>query len=661
MTRTAPGGGQLFRLLGNLKLRWKLLVVVLPLATVPALVVGSVVGYIATRQAYRGITQTSEADLEHMTQFAIDLLNAHHQQFEVYRQDKKRIVERELATLANLAYNLVESEQRQHRAGRIGLEAARREARKALKSVNIGETGYLYAMTGEGVLTAHVAMEGEDISDQRDESGRHFIREMCAAARASKPGEVLHIVYPWRNAVLGDTHPRRKAVAYRYFREWDWIIAAGGYLEETYEDLAFESKSFEELKARLKSKRVGKTGYLYAITSAGDLRVHIDREGENILEARDEAGRPFIREICEQKSGWIRYPWRNVGDAASRMKIVRYDYFAPWDWIVAAGSYEDEFYAEANLIKGRIFASMAALTTVVMLASTGLVFLAARVLTVPIEEMIAVIRRVKGGRLEERMDARSNDELGELASTFNRMVAIIRRNKEMETTLAQQEKMASLGVLSSGVAHEINNPLGVIMGYAGHLEGKMDPADPNFRYIQEIRRESKRCKGIVQDLLSYARTPQPALEETDLNALLEQISDFAANHMDLHRVSIARDLAPGLPRVPVDPDQIRQVAINLILNAGAAMEAGGTIAVGTALAEGGCVDLVVRDEGCGIAPENLEKVFEPFFTTKARGTGLGLAITKRIVEQHLGRIMVESEVGRGTTVTVRLPLAREEF
>jgi len=653
-------GWQPFRFVHNLRLRWKLLVVVLPLATIPVLVAGTLVGFIATKQAYRGITQTSKDDLEHMSGFAIDLLNSHYQQFEVYQQDRKKNIDRELATLVNLAYNLVESEQRQQRAGRIGLEGAKREASKALKSVNIGETGYLYAMTSTGQLASHVAMEGQNIFDQQDESGRYFIREMCRAALASKPGEVLFIVYPWRNAVLGDKLPRKKAVAYRYFREWDWIVAAGGYLEETYEDVAFEKRSFEQLKESLKSKRVGTSGYIYAMSTKGDLRIHIDREGQNIYDEVDGAGRHFIREMCEKKSGWIRYPWKNVGDAKARMKIVRYEYFAPWDWIVAVGSYEDEFYAEANLIRGRIFWSMAALTTLLILGSTALVFVASRVLTDPIGHMIAVIRKVKGGRLEERMEVRSHDELGELAATFNRMVGIIKRNKEMESTLAQQEKMASLGVLSSGVAHEINNPLGVILGYAGYLEGKMDPADPNFRYIQDIRKESKRCKVIVQDLLSYARTPPPALEETDLNALLEQIVDFAANHMDLHHVSLARDFAPELPRVRVDPDQMRQVAINLILNAGAAMEAGGTITVGTAVSEGGFVDIAVRDEGAGIAPENLEKIFEPFFTTKARGTGLGLAITKRIVEQHHGRIMVESEIGKGTTVTVRLPIEQEE-
>ncbi len=381
----------------NLRLRWKLLLMVLPLATLPVLVAGTLVGFIATNQAYRGITQTSKDDLEHMAGFAIDLLNSHYRQFEVYQQDRKKNVDRELATLVNLAYNLVESEQRQQRAGRIGLEAAKREASKALKSVNVGETGYLYAMTSAGELAAHVAMEGQNIFDQQDESGRYFIREMCRAALASAPGEVLFIVYPWRNAALGDKLPRKKAVAYRYFREWDWIVAAGSYLEETYEDVAFEQRSFEQLKERLKSKRVGTSGYIYAMSTQGDLRIHVDREGQNILDERDGDGRSFIREMCEKKSGWIRYPWKNVGDAKARMKIVRYEYFAPWDWIVAVGSYEDEFYAEANLIKGRIFWSMAALTTLLILGSTGLVFVASRVLTDPIGQMIAVIRKVKGG------------------------------------------------------------------------------------------------------------------------------------------------------------------------------------------------------------------------------------------------------------------------
>ena len=187
----------------------------------------------------------------------------------------------------------------------------------------------------------------------------------------------------------------------------------------------------------------------------------------------------------------------------------------------------------------------------------------------------------------------------------------------------------------------------------------MNPDDPGFKYIQEIKRESKRCKNIVQDLLSYARVPKPTLVETDINALLEQIADFAAHHTDMDAVNIATVFDSRLPWVWVDGDQIRQVAMNLMLNAGAAMPEGGRLVVETALGENGDVKLTFRDSGAGIPPEHLEKIFEPFFTTKARGTGLGLAITKTIVEQHGGRIEVASEVGRGTTVTVHLSVHRE--
>ncbi|MSM40623.1 MAG: HAMP domain-containing protein [Geobacter sp.] len=651
----------LFKFLDNLRLRWKMLVVVMPLVIVPIVLVGAIVGTIASRQAYLGITRTSMDDLQHMATFTTDLLNAHHQQFQVYKRDKQKTLNLELATLVNLSYNLVENEHRQYTSGRLSLAAARQEARKSLRKVNVGETGYIYAMTTNGDLMVHLAREGENVYNERDENGRYFIRIMCEAARQSKPGEVLYIMYPWRNATLGDTHPRRKIVAYRYFREWDWIIAVGSYVDETYEDAAFERNSFEELKAKIRGKKVGDTGYIYCMDSKGTLMIHPFDEGANIFDARDVNGSYFIREMCRNKKGWIRYPWKNKGDRAARMKIVRYEYFKPWDWIVAVGSYEDEFYSEPNKIKGRITTSIVLLTLLVGVIASGMVVLASKVLTDPINRMIEVIRRVKRGRLDERMPEETSDEFGELAAAFNRMTTIIKHNKEMEATLAQQGKMASLGVLSSGVAHEINNPLGVILGYASYLEGKMSPDDPGFKYMHEIKRESKRCKKIVQDLLSYARTPKPVMEPTDINGLLEQIVDFAANHTDMHHVTVRTELCEDLPEIMADGDQIRQVAINLILNAGAAMAGGGSLVVGTALADDGFVDISFRDTGAGIPADNLEKIFEPFFTTKEKGTGLGLAITKQIVEMHHGKVRIDSVVGVGTTVTIRLPREQEEL
>ena len=426
-------------------------------------------------------------------------------------------------------------------------------------------------------------------------------------------------------------------------------------------DASFERKSFAALKESIKAKKVGETGYIYCMDSKGTFTVHPDSEGKNLMDARDLDGRYFIREMCLNKSGWIRYPWKNSTDKAPRMKIVRYEYFEPWDWIVAVGSYEDEFYGEANSIKTRILVSMALLLLVVGVVATALVFRASTIITSPITHMISVIRRVKRGNLDERMAVSGEDELAEMGSAFNRMTDIIRRNKEMEASLAQQGKMASLGVLSSGVAHEINNPLGVILGYAGYIEGKLAEDDPIYRYIHEIKRESKRCKKIVQDLLSYARTPRPTLAFTDLNDLLQQIVDFASNHTDMRGITITTEFSSDLPLVQLDGDQMRQVAINLILNAGGAMPEGGQLTVQTRVVDATTVQILFRDNGCGIPPESLDKIFEPFYTTRERGTGLGLAITRQIIEQHHGEIRIESVVGTGTTVTVTMPIEREEL
>ncbi|TGU70675.1 HAMP domain-containing protein [Geomonas terrae] len=651
----------LFDFINNLKLRWKMVVLVLPLVIIPIFLVGGIIGYISTKQAYLGITQTSKDDLQHMASFTVDLLNSHYQQFQVYKQDKEKSFHDELQTVTELAYNVVKSQQNLQKTGRMDLKTAQREARNALLKVNVGKTGYIYAMDSRGELKVHVAQEGANVFDSRDESGRYFIREMIEKAKRSKPGEILYIVYPWKNAALGDKSLRKKMVAYRYLKEWDWIIAAGGYLEETYEDVAFERRSFEALKEKIKSKKVGKTGYIYAMDTSGNFMIHPTGEGKNFLNATDSNGQHFIKEMCERKNGWIRYPWKNKGDEVPRMKIVRYEYFEPWNWIVAVGSYEEEFYQEANAIKGRILESMVVLTILVSVLAVFMVLLASRVMTEPISRMIEVIRRVKMGRLDETMPVDSEDELGELATAFNRMTKIIKHNKELEANLAQQGKMASLGVLSSGVAHEINNPLGVILGYAAYIEKKLTPEDPNYKFIHEIKRESKRCKKIVQDLLSYARTPQPVLEETNVNDLLEQIVDFAANHTDMHHVTVQKSFDLSLPRVMVDGDQLRQVAINLILNAGAAMQRGGELVVSTAAVEDEWVCLRFRDNGAGISPEHIEKIFEPFFTTKVKGTGLGLAITKQIVEQHHGKIEITSEMGVGTTVEVKLPINRDEY
>jgi two-component system NtrC family sensor kinase len=235
------------------------------------------------------------------------------------------------------------------------------------------------------------------------------------------------------------------------------------------------------------------------------------------------------------------------------------------------------------------------------------------------------------------------------------MSDIVARDMLLEEKLARMEKMASLGVLASGVAHEINNPMGVILGYASHLQGKLDENDANYHFVREIKQESVRCVKIVQNLLNYARAPNLTKVPTDINVLLDQSIDFSAGQTDMHKVALIKEFGRNIPEVHVDRDQLRQVVINLILNAAAAMPQGGELVVATGVQNGSLL-ITFTDSGIGITEDDLKDVFEPFFTTKSKGTGLGLAISRQIVEAHLGTIEIKSVVAAGTTVVVRLPL-----
>jgi two-component system NtrC family sensor kinase len=638
------------------KIRWKLLTITLPLMVLPLVFVGLIAGYIANEQAQVGIVEASRADLEHVGRFTIDLLAAHHRQFEVYKEDKRKLVLRDLETVTRFAYNLVAAQYHQQDAGLLKDSAARQEARRALKGVNIGETGYVYVLDSTGLLHVHPAQEDRNILEARDGEGRYFIKEIIATAKNGKKGEFHTIVYPWRNEVLGEKRSRDKVVVYKYFEPWDWIVAAGGYLEETYEDVGFEREAFRNLVDEIKAIKVGETGYVYAMKTDGTLTIHPFLSGQNLWTERDGAGNHFIRTMCQTRRGWIRYPWKNKSDPEERMKLVYYDYFEPWDWVVAVGSYEDEFYRPATSIGRKILVGVGALTFFVALIAVVLAFLVSKLLTDPIRTLTRAMSEVKRGRLDTRLDVSSDDELGDLARDFNHMIDVLRQNKELEASQGQLEKMASLGVLASEVAHEINNPLGVIMGYAGLVEGRLAQDDPNLEPVQSIKTETRRCKTIVQDLLAFVRVPRPTFMRTDLNTLLDQTIQLAGNMVDLDRITIERSYHPLLPRPLADIDQLRRVILNLILNACDALPDGGTLRLSTRPLGEREIELVFLDSGSGIRPEHLDKVFEPFFSTRRKGTGLGLAISKSIVEQHQGRIRVESEFGKGTTVTVTLPV-----
>ena len=235
---------------------------------------------------------------------------------------------------------------------------------------------------------------------------------------------------------------------------------------------------------------------------------------------------------------------------------------------------------------------------------------------------------------------------------------------QLRSRLRQAEKLSALGELVSGVAHELNNPLTVIRGYAQLLSGREDAVAAS-RELQAITEHAERAARIVQELLTFARERPPAREAVDLNAVLQSVLDLREREMAASGIRVVRQLAPGLPKLQGDPYQLQQVFLNILTNAEQALAEGtgeGLIEVSTTLAADGYVVAAIRDNGPGIPATVADRIFDPFFTTKAdrQGTGLGLSICYGIVNAHGGRIWADSTVGQGATFFVALPATAVE-
>jgi len=248
-----------------------------------------------------------------------------------------------------------------------------------------------------------------------------------------------------------------------------------------------------------------------------------------------------------------------------------------------------------------------------------------------------------------------------LGRSFNHLAETLHRTQE---ELLHKEKLASMGQLAAGVAHEINNPLGSILLFADTLHQEAAETDPRREDLRMIVQETLRCKKIVADLLNFARQQDVLAQECDVHEILEQAIGSVSNQESFEQVRIVRNFASDLPLIQADPSQLLQVFVNLLNNGADAMPQGGTITLATRRIPEQGVEIVVGDTGCGIPEGNLGKLFTPFFTTKpvGKGTGLGLSIVYGIIKMHRGQIGVKSKAGRGTAFTVTLPvtLTRQE-
>ncbi len=295
----------------------------------------------------------------------------------------------------------------------------------------------------------------------------------------------------------------------------------------------------------------------------------------------------------------------------------------------------------------------------------------------PIRAMADAARKIAEGDYSQKVEISSGDEIGFLAGNFNTMVSeLVRAHQElkewgetlerkveqrtaelkaMQAHLIQSEKLAGVGKLAAGVAHEINNPLTCVLTNSSLILEDLPAGDPRREDLQTIVDETLRCRKIVKGLLDFARQTKPQKQDLNLNKVTEDVLALVRNQASFHNITIRTELDPEIPSVLADADQMRQVILNIILNAADAMPQGGALRIRSSFdPTQHQVTLRISDTGPGIPIEIQDKLFEPFFTTKKTGTGLGLAIAYGIMERHKGALKVESSPGHGTTIVVIL-------
>jgi len=269
------------------------------------------------------------------------------------------------------------------------------------------------------------------------------------------------------------------------------------------------------------------------------------------------------------------------------------------------------------------------------------------------------LKHKDGRHIRALVSANLDKGLAEKEATIHFLVKDIERRRQVEEQIAQADKLASIGQLSAGIAHEINNPMGIILGYTQLLLRNEDRGSEKYADLKTIEKHVRNCKSIVEGLLNFARTAKPREDIIRIDQAMDDVLKFIQQHAGLDNIEVRKDYNPAVPQMLLDEKKIKQVFMNLIMNAKHAIGDKGVLCLSTGM-NASCNQVMVRiaDTGYGIEKRNLAQIFDPFFTTKptGEGTGLGLSVSYGIIKNHGGEILVESSPGEGSAFTVVLPV-----
>ncbi|NWF93112.1 MAG: hypothetical protein HXY46_09350 [Syntrophaceae bacterium] len=384
----------------------------------------------------------------------------------------------------------------------------------------------------------------------------------------------------------------------------------------------------------------------------------LDSKGKVIAHSSmNEVGSSYQDEITEKiLTSWntlLQYPSENVLDISSPLAIST----KRWGTLRIGISLENLKKEVSSLALKYIF-----YTGGLILLATGVIGLLFGFITKPLKSLTKEMDGMRSGTDPPPFSETADDEIGILRKSYYQLLKRIKDDEnERERTqrnLFLTEKMVAIGKLTSGVAHEINNPLGGLLNCIYHFKRRDLSPERQLEYLQLMEDGIKRIQKTVTNLLEYAQTPDPERSATDFNFLIQKSLSLLDYQIKKKQIEVVKEIPEKLPLVEVDRNQMSQVFVNIFLNSIQAMEGGGTLKIGAGVSDGRLV-VTISDTGKGVPEDILPKVFDPFFTTKGEGTGLGLWIAQGIVERHGGTIQLSNGEGQGAIVEIQFPIDRK--
>jgi signal transduction histidine kinase len=395
----------------------------------------------------------------------------------------------------------------------------------------------------------------------------------------------------------------------------------------------------------------GRQGYAFMVDSGGRIIAHpLYKPYEyNLAKFEDSRLREFVVDMISGGTGWKTF--FQEGERAAAYAPV-----SSSGWSLAVSVPISEFVSEAKGLRSYV---IHVVIVALALSAIAVFYLSFQILR-PVRRLAAATERVAVGDLSEEIPVGSTDEFGMLTQSFNHMVLSL---KQIQTQLVASERLISMGKLSSGVAHEIRNPLNAMKGAITYLQRRRPDDALSMEYTSIILEEIERLNRFVTEFLSFARQSNPKKVKTSLNGLITNILNLFCEQFHNKAILVDANLDDAIPDFPIDPQQLEQVFINVLVNAMDAMPKGGKLTVISTFQPPGrlpddrCWVLTqIDDNGIGIAQQELEEIFEPFYSSKESGTGLGLPISRGIIEAHGGSLAVHSQKGNGTTIRIMLPV-----